>query len=206
MALCVTWTTPTGTVVCTRPHPGLVEALQAPTLEMAVRQGEVWKFHPDLIAALRSNMTTRTEGAAVDAIAARDIAKVCGLRGWALPQDVSKELDTGLLADSKTLGLEDRRRFRASWRKVAGISVVDIPLARIQRMNEVRAARAPKLEQADKDEAIATRRNNTVRLAAIRLYKNSLCDIPQRQQAALDACTNPEALIAWEPTWPTNPA
>lgn len=99
------------------------------------------------------------------------------------------------------------RRFRNTWRQTgAAAPAVDMPLARAQRMNEVRAERVPKLESVDWRIARAVDKGDLLAEASLRAYRQKLRDVPQTEQPNVDACTTPEALIAWQPTWPTDPA
>lgn len=103
--------------------------------------------------------------------------------------------------------LPPSRRFRDCWRRVGtGLPQVDMLLARTQRMNEVRWQRGPKLTKSDVDLLKALEAGNTTLQASLKTYRQALRDIPQTQQAAMDACTTPEQLETWAPTWPTDPA
>lgn len=98
------------------------------------------------------------------------------------------------------------RRFRACWRQAgAVVPHVDLPLARTQRLNEIRAERAPKLAEADAAIARASDRGDVPWSTQLRAYRQALRDVPQVAQPILDAITTPEALDAWAPTWPVEP-
>ena len=97
-------------------------------------------------------------------------------------------------------------RFRNAWRQsLTGVVTIDIPLARLQCMNEVRSARVSKLEKANMDIEYAEDQATPALLARLRTYRQALRDVPQTNQASLDACTTPEAVGAWTPTWPVSP-
>lgn len=99
------------------------------------------------------------------------------------------------------------RRFRDCWRRMGmELPQVDMPLARTQRMNEVRRERGPKLAKSDVDLLKAQEAGNTTLQASLRVYRQALRDIPQTEQVNVEACTTPEHLETWAPAWPTDPA
>ena len=106
-------------------------------------------------------------------------------------------------ADGSVLG----RRFRSCYRR-AGTSLprIDMPLARGERMNEIRVKRVPRLEKSDVDFLRAQEKADVVMQDKLKTYRQSLRDLPATEQPNADACTTPEALAAWGPTWPTDPA
>jgi len=78
--------------------------------------------------------------------------------------------------------------------------------ARTQRMNEVRVVRTLKLAKSDVDFLRAQEKADVVMQDKLKTYRQSLRDLPATEQPNADACTTPEALAAWGPTWPTDPA
>ena len=103
--------------------------------------------------------------------------------------------------------LPNTRRFRDCWRRIgASLPTVDMPLARAQRMNEVRSGRVPKLAKVDLDILRAEDTSGTSLLGRLRTYRQALRDVPQVAQPSVDAITAPDALAAWVPTWPVDPA
>lgn len=99
------------------------------------------------------------------------------------------------------------RRFRNCWRRIGpGLPQVDMPLARVQRMNETREGRAPKLTKSDVDFLRAQESGNTDLQTQLKTYRQALRDLPQTSQVSVDACATPEQLETWAPTWPADPA
>lgn len=208
MSHCATFTLPDGRINIVRPNAVLVAALQAATIEAAIvlldekNQGLTLA----VVKPLYDAMAARTELEAIRVIAKRDAPRVAMLHGF-LPTDVANLATheaTGLLEPE---GLATSRRFRACWRQ-AGTArpAVDMPLARIQRMNEVRTQRAPKLTKSDVDLLKAQEAADLARQTALKTYRQKLRDLPATEQPAVDACATPEALDAWRPTWPVDPA
>lgn len=102
--------------------------------------------------------------------------------------------------------LPSSRRFRNCWRQVgAAPAQVDLPLARAQRLNEIRLDRVSKLAQADAAIEQASDQGDVPLSGRLRAYRQALRDVPQVAQPILDALTTPEALEAWMPSWPVEP-
>jgi len=112
----------------------------------------------------------------------------------------ARHLVTCVLADLPS------RRFRNCWRQAgAAPPHVDMPLARLQRLDEVRAERGPKLALADIAIQRATDAYNVSLASRLRDYRQALRDLPEVAQPEIEALTTPEALAAWEPAWPVEP-
>ena len=93
------------------------------------------------------------------------------------------------------------RKFRKCWRDDGSGKVhVDIPLAREQRMAEIRAERNTLLDASDKEKARIDDVGTAEQKTAISAYRQALRDLPA--VINLDAIDTPEALDVFEPTWP----
>lgn len=94
-------------------------------------------------------------------------------------------------------------RFYNCWRRTRDDRVmVDMPLAREQRMREIRAERDARLSDADGPTAREMEQNGKD-AAAWKAYKQALRDVPA--QVDLSVAETPEALEALEPQWPRRP-
>ena len=93
------------------------------------------------------------------------------------------------------------RRFRNCWRQ-AGTAPpsVSLPLARTQRMAEIRAERDKRLVASDGQIARAQDIGTPAEVAALKTYRQALRDVPQ----AIDLGTLPtaEALATFDLVWP----
>lgn len=98
--------------------------------------------------------------------------------------------------------LPKSRRFRNAWRLKDGACSVDMPAARDLWLEEVRAARAPKLAKSDVDAMRALEKGDATLQAKVATYRQHLRDITATERPRVDACTTPEALDALEPEWP----
>jgi len=107
-----------------------------------------------------------------------------------------KRLPNCLISD-----LPISRRFRNCWRANSADKVlVDLPLARAQRMAEIRAERNQRFAALDAEWMKAAGQKNTAREATVEAVRQTLRDIPNGLK--LDTIKTPEALEAFEPTWP----
>ena len=99
------------------------------------------------------------------------------------------------------------RRFRNCWRQSgATVPFVDMPLARTQRMGEIRREREPKLGKVDSDIRAAEDAGAAARVTVLRGYRQFLRDLPAAESPNVERCTTPAQLEAWQPTWPVDPA
>jgi hypothetical protein len=97
------------------------------------------------------------------------------------------------------------RRWRGCWRLGEnGAVAVDMPLARAQRMAEIRAERERRLAASDGLMLRAQEQGHLAEAEALRVYRQTLRDLPKELAAAktLEALETPEALGAFEPNWP----
>lgn len=109
------------------------------------------------------------------------------------------------LADCTPEDLPRSRRFRNCWRSDGTGSVhVDMPLARGQRMNEIRAERGGRFAALDAEWMKATGQNNAARADAVETVRQQLRDIPNGLIAdgTLEGIATPEELEAFDPEWP----
>lgn len=97
------------------------------------------------------------------------------------------------------------RRFRDCWRaNDAGEIHIDLPLAREQRMAEIRVERNRLLDTSDKEWARLMDVGDAEAQAALKTYRQALRDIPQN--TSVNRIKIPEALAAYEPDWPAHTA
>lgn len=98
------------------------------------------------------------------------------------------------------------RRFRGCWRQHgANPPTVDLPLARAQRLIELRQTRNQRLVASDGEMLRAQERRDAVEEGRWRQYRQALRDLPDAVSPALSLIDTPEALAEWEPDWPTPP-
>lgn len=91
--------------------------------------------------------------------------------------------------------------FHNCWRDDGtGKVVVDMPLARTQRLREIRTERDRRFAPLDNEWMKATGQGNKAEAEALEAKRQALRDIPQNID--LEAVTTPEALEAFEPNWP----
>ena len=93
------------------------------------------------------------------------------------------------------------RRFRNCWRQVGATPPsVSMPLARVQRLAEIRAERDKLLALSDSQVVRAQEIGTPAEIAALKTYRQSLRDIPQT--TVLGSIVTSEALSDYEPAWP----
>ena len=95
------------------------------------------------------------------------------------------------------------RTFRNCWRESGGKIEVDMPLARVQRMTEIRAQRDVLLQASDGDKARLDDIGSGPAKSAIAAYRQTLRDLPATVD--VESITTPEALEAFAPTFPEKP-
>lgn len=204
MSHCACFTLPDGTVGIVRPNPVLVVALLAPTVAdaMAFLDHRKQGLAATVVTPLYRAMVARTEQEAVRVVAERDARRLALARGL-LPDDAAALTvmeATGLLAPDAS------RRWRNCWRRAgAGAPAVDMPLARAQRMSEVRRERTARLAASDSAIMTAHEQNDRARTTALTAYRQTLRDLPATTRPTVEACTTPAQLEAWQPTWPVDP-
>ena len=208
MSFCGVYTLPNGTICCLRSNQSLVAALMLPSLSDAMSATTEARLglSIDVVQSLYAAMNARTEQEAARVILERDAPRVAVQNGFLGTDIVALTIteEIGLLHPTENLVVN--RRFRRCWRRVgAGLPVVDMPLARTQRMNEVRVARQPRLDKCDDDIKKAEDKEDIAQLRNLRVYRQKLRDLPATEKPNVDAITKPEVLAAWEPTWPVSP-
>jgi hypothetical protein len=97
------------------------------------------------------------------------------------------------------------RRFRSCWRLDDDVVTTDVSLAKIQAKADVRAQRDQRLDASDKEwlrlQAVGTQQEKDDYAA----FRQALRDLPETADTEIDACADEAALIAYTPTWPTEP-
>lgn len=101
------------------------------------------------------------------------------------------------------LGLDGSDKYRECWRWNGLVVTIDMPLARNQRLEEIRAERNRRLVETDW-QAIRAWEHGIMGLAfsdnPYGIYRQKLRDIPQTID--LDTIKTTEKLAAFEPDWP----
>ena len=129
-----------------------------------------------------------TEADAIAAIRAKDV-----------PADATN-VYVGDLTD-----LPVSRRFRNCWRYTEAMPSkinVDVPLARGQRLQEVREERNKRLLASDGEYLKLQEQGTPAQQESSKVYRQKLRDLPAVESPRIDACGTPEALVAYEPVWP----
>jgi len=100
--------------------------------------------------------------------------------------------------------LPQSRAFRNCWREheTGGVKniVVDMPLARAQKMAEIRAERNKRLAETDGLILRAKETGQAAQESRLALARQALRDLPAT--VGLDTLATPEALEAFQPNWP----
>jgi hypothetical protein len=89
------------------------------------------------------------------------------------------------------------RAFRDAWTFNGGAVEVDMPKARDIHMKRIRGRRNKKLKDSDIEMMIATEKNDAPAVAALKLMRQRLRDLPQNTD--LDSASTPDELKA---IWP----
>jgi hypothetical protein len=97
--------------------------------------------------------------------------------------------------------LPSGRTFRSQWRDDGQGVIVDMPLAREAKMAAIRAKRNKLLVESDGKMMGAQEKGDAAKANTLKTKRQQLRDIPQNVD--LDAIATPEALEAFEPTWPS---
>lgn len=93
------------------------------------------------------------------------------------------------------------RRFRDAWKIDSDAVTVDPIKARAQILAEVRAERAAKLDESDREKARLDDMGTDAERQTLREYRQSLRDLPASVTAAIAELTVAE-LEQFHPTWP----
>ena len=183
-------------VVYTRPDGGVSVVVPAPALIMEFQlfgraTGSLLWHGP----VLEVPSTER-----VLSLADAEVAALAYVRTKNIPRDAIN------IREYDDVEFPPTRRFRSAWRQAGtGPPTVEMPLARRQRMDEVRTERASKLLKSDVDYLRAQEAANLTLQTRLKDYRQKLRDLPAVEQPNVDAITTPDALAAWEPTWPIDP-
>ena len=129
----------------------------------------------------------------LDRIAARALIADPSLAG-------AVRIDTGetMLSDLPS------RRFRHCWRH-DGVVVINMPLAREQRMGEVRKERDALLKESDHDKHRLDDIGTLQQKTALGVYRQALRDLPALAEVAMAVIADPAQLAAYNPQWPVKP-
>ena len=92
--------------------------------------------------------------------------------------------------------------FRTAWKREVGKIDVDMPKARSIKTGMIRLERDKRLAVLDLDYMRADEAGDTGEKQRIAARKQKLRGLPAAIQSDLEAITTPEALEAWQPTWP----
>jgi hypothetical protein len=205
MSHCATIVFPDGSVARIRPiSRAFIVALLQPTIKAAVIACQPLGVKEPAVRAFRAEMTALTEVEVVRAVATLELARIAAAYGVNPAQVAAPivEEEIGVLDPANVVA----RRFQRCWRRVKDITTIDMPLARTQRINEVRIVRKPRLEKSDVDLLRAQETANVIMQDALKNYRQTLRDLPATEQPTIDAITTPEELALWEPKWPVDPA
>jgi len=96
------------------------------------------------------------------------------------------------------------RRFRNHWRLIGGQISPAVPLCRVERLKEIRAERDVRLDKSDRVKARLDDVGTAAQIAAYRVYRQALRDLPATVQADLSTLT-PDQAEAYQPLWPQEP-
>ncbi len=121
-------------------------------------------------------------------------------------REAAKGADTKLAGATRLADATDfpSRYFRSCWRNDGrGAAHVDMPLARGQRMVEIRAQRNIRLDDSDKEWARLSEGGTPEQQAAHSAYRQALRDLPQ--SIDLELLDTAEKLEAFQPAWPDQP-
>jgi len=101
------------------------------------------------------------------------------------------------------INIPTSRRFRNCWRQVGTTPpVVDLPLAREQRMSEIRTERDKRLAISDGQMARAQDTGTPAEVMVLRGKRQALRDLPVTVETELAMIQLVDGLATYEPTWP----
>lgn len=101
--------------------------------------------------------------------------------------------------------LPQDRYFRNAWRFEGGNLTLDIGGCRQRHLDKLRRIRNAKLQDSDPDYMRALEQGDTVKLDALKTYRQALRDMPQNTTADLQAASAPDAIRNVRPTILTAP-
>ena len=94
------------------------------------------------------------------------------------------------------------KRWRNCWRYLNGVLVVDIKLAVEQYMREIRIEQVVRLNLTDKDKLRLDEIGTDAQRASLKVYRQSLRDLPDIVVVALVDVTTITAIETYDPPWP----
>lgn len=92
--------------------------------------------------------------------------------------------------------------YQACWRYDGKTLAVDMGLAQSQRLNEIRVERDVRLAASDAIKARLDDMGNPLQNQAVKVYRQSLRDLPAGVTADLGALSTVEQLQKYQPAWP----
>ena len=101
--------------------------------------------------------------------------------------------------------LPTARYFRNAWRWVSGAVTMDIPACRVRHLGKLRQIRNLKLQDSDADYMRALEQADTVKLDALKNYRQALRDMPQTSATEFQAAITPETIRNIQPAILTTP-
>ena len=120
---------------------------------------------------------------------------------WLVNGDISRVMETGdSVIELPENWQQPNMKFRDYWRESAGNIVVDMLLARTQKMVEIRAERDKRLLETDAEWVELSSKG--LSLTALNTKKQTLRDITISAQTAVNAETNANILETYQPIWP----
>ena len=118
-----------------------------------------------------------------------------------LTQERTPWMADAVRLDDVEISVLPGRYFRNCWRDNGNGNVhVNMPLARTQRMKEIRSKRDSLLTESDKEKFRLDDVGTKTETDALAIKRQALRDIPQNVD--LEVIDTPEALEAFEPDWP----
>lgn len=102
-------------------------------------------------------------------------------------------------ADCKAEDLP-KRYFRNCWRDTGSKVEINMPLARTQKMNEIRTKRDKLLDDSDKEHMRLQAVGTSQEKQDMETYRQTLRDVPQT--IVIDSINDADSLEVFEPVWP----
>ena len=98
-----------------------------------------------------------------------------------------------------TLLPSGHQHFKDARRWDGAAVIVDMPAARVIKMGQIRIERDRRLVETDKEVSVL---DGVPLPVSLKQKRGALRDLPATIQPALDAIAKPQALEAFQPTWP----
>lgn len=120
---------------------------------------------------------------------------------WICHGDASKVMEEGDVLIELPEDCElPNQKYRECWAEKDGEIIVDLAMAKAQKLEEVRKARDEKLAESDKAWMIAMSKGKPQ--DAINAQKQALRDLPDQAEKDLKKLKKIETIDAYEPEWP----